>query len=246
VSTNHAKVGLWVNGNTDGLYAGGLRIRNTMADGVNFTGNTKNSRLEQSTLRNTGDDALAMWSWSNTGTVSNTVFAFNSAALPILANTVGIYGGTNNRVEDSLLTDVVFQGSGVTVSSWHSANPFGGTTTVQRNTLTRTGSHSLDWGSDIGALWVYAEANDITGAVLFKDLEVNDSSYQGLLLSWQKRVSNLTLDHVAFNGTGTLGLEFNSPGTGSFSYVTVAGNGGPGLANNAGFTINRGAGNSGF
>jgi hypothetical protein len=246
VATNHAKVGLWVNGNTDGLYAGGLRIRNTMADGVNVTGNTTNSRLEQSTLRNTGDDALAMWSWSNTGTVSNTVFAFNSAALPILANTVGIYGGTNNRVEDSLLTDVVFQGSGVTVSSWHSANPFGGTTTVQRNTLTRTGSHSLDWGSDIGALWVYAEANDITGAVLFKDLEVNDSSYQGLLVSWQKRVTDLTLDHVAFNGTGTIGLEFNSPGTGTFSYVTVTGNGGPGLANNAGFTINRGAGNSGF
>jgi hypothetical protein len=246
VATNHAKVGLWVNGNTDGLYAAGLRIRNTMADGVNVTGNTRNSRLEQSTLRNTGDDALAMWSWSNTGTVSNTVFAFNSVALPILANTVGIYGGTNNRVEDSILADVVFQGSGVTVSSWHSANPFGGTTAVQRNTLTRTGSHSLDWGSDIGALWVYAEANDITGAVLLKDLEVNDSSYQGLLLSWQKRVDNLTLDHVAFNGTGTAGLEFNSPGTGTFSYVTVTGNGGPGLANNAGFTINRGAGNSGF
>ncbi|MET0494827.1 MAG: CBM35 domain-containing protein [Actinoplanes sp.] len=246
VATNHAKVGLWVNGTTDGLYAAGLRIRNTMADGVNFTGNTKNSRLEQTTLRNTGDDSLAMWSWSNTGTVSNTVFAFNSAALPILANTAGIYGGNNNRVEDSLFTDVVFQGSGVTVSSWHSANPFGGTTAVQRNTLTRTGSHSLDWGSDIGALWVYAEANDITGAVLFKDLEVNDSSYQGLLLSWQKRVSNLTLDHVAFTGTGALGMEFNSPGTGTFSYVTITGNAGPALANSAGFTINRGPGNSGF
>ncbi|PRY29340.1 glycosyl hydrolase family 28-related protein [Pseudosporangium ferrugineum] len=246
VATNHAKVGLWVTGNTDGLYAAGLRIRNTMADGVNFTGNTRNSRLEQTTVRNTGDDCLAMWSWSATGTVRNTVFAFVSAALPILANTAGIYGGTDNRIEDSLFTDVVFQGSGVTVSSWHSANPFGGTTVVRRSTLTRTGSHSLDWGSDIGALWVYAEANDIAGAVLFQDLEVTDSSYQGLLLSWQKRVNNLTLDHVAFAGTGTLGMEFNSPGTGSFSYVTVSRTGGAALANNAGFTINRGPGNSGF
>ncbi|MET0419430.1 MAG: CBM35 domain-containing protein, partial [Actinoplanes sp.] len=246
VATDHAKVGLWVNGNTDGLYAVGLRIRNTMADGVNFTGNTRNTRMEQSTFRNTGDDAMAMWSWSSTGTVRNTVFAFNTAALPILANTAAIYGGTDNRIEDSLFSDIVFQGSGVTVSSWHSAMPFGGTTTVQRNTLTRTGSHSLDWGSDIGAIWLYAEANDITGAVLLRDLQVLDSSYQGLLLSWQKRVSNLTLERVAFNGTGTLGMEFNSPGTGNFSYVTVTGNGGAALANNAGFTINRGPGNSGF
>ena len=246
IATNHAKVGLWVNGNTDGLYAVGLRVRNTMADGVNFTGNTRNTRMEQSTFRNTGDDAMAMWSWSSTGTVRNTVFAFNTAALPILANTAAIYGGSDNRIEDSVFSDVVFQGSGVTVSSWHSAVPFAGTTTVQRNTLTRTGSHSLDWGSDIGAIWIYAEASDITAPVILRDLEVTDSTYQGLLLSWQKRVSNLTVERVAFRTTGTLGMEFNSPGAGTFSYVTVTGNGGAALVNNAGFVLNRGPGNSGF
>jgi hypothetical protein len=246
VATNHAKVGLWVKNGTNGLYAVGLRIRNTMADGANINGNTTNVRVEQSTTRNTGDDALAMWSWSGAGRVSNSVFAYNTLSLPILANGAAIYGGTDNRIEDNLITDIVFQGSGITVSSWHDALPFGGTTLVQRNTLARSGSYSLDWGSALGALWVYAPTNPITAPVVFRDLQVDDSSYQGLLTSWQVPVQNLTMERVAFRGTGTNGMEFNTPGAGTFSYVAVTGNGGPGLVNNSGFQITRGAGNSGW
>ena len=245
-ATNHAKVGLWAKGNTDGLYAAGMRIRNTMADGVNYTGNTRNSRVEQSTFRNTGDDAMAMWSWSPTGTVSNTVFAFNSAALPILANGAGVYGGANNRIEDNLITDTVFAGSGITVSTWHGAVPFSGTTVVQRNTLTRAGSFNLDWGSAIGALWIYAEATDITAPVQIRDLEITDSSYQGILLSWQRTISNLTFDHVAVNGTGSNGIEINAVGSATVSYVTLTGVGGTPLVNSMGYVLNRGPGNSGF
>jgi hypothetical protein len=234
----------------NGLYAVGLRIRNTMADGANingYDGATSNVRVEQSSTRNTGDDGLAMWSWSaGAGPVSNSVFAFNTLSLPILANGAAIYGGTDNRIEDNTVTDIVFQGAGITVSSWHDPYPFGGTTIVQRNTLTRAGSYSLDWGSAIGALWVYAPTNPINAPVVFRDIQVNDSSYQGLLTSWQINVGNLTLDHVAFNGAGTIGMEFNTPGAGTFSYVTVAGTGGPALANNSGFQITRGPGNSGF
>jgi hypothetical protein len=246
VATNHAKVGLWVKTGTRGLYAVGMRIRNTMADGVNVNGVTSNVRVEQTTSRNTGDDALAMWSWSSTGTVSNTVFAFNSIALPILANGAAIYGGANNRIEDNLITDSVFAGSGITVSTWHAAVPFSGTTVVQRNTLTRTGSFQLDWGSAIGALWIYAEASDITAPVQIRDLDINDSSYQGILLSWQKTISNLTLDHIAVNGTGSNGIEINAVGSATVSYVTVTGVGGTPLVNSMGYVLNRGPGNSGF
>lgn len=245
-ATNHAKVGLWVNGSTDGLLVSGVRVRNTMADGINLTGNTKNSEVEQSTMRNTGDDALAMWSWSSTGTVLNTVFAFNSVALPILANGAAIYGGANNRIEDNLISDTVFAGSGITVSTWHAAVPFSGTTVVRRDTLTRTGSFNLDWGSAIGALWIYAEASDITAPVQISNLDINDSSYQGILMSWQKTVSNLSFDHVAVTGTGTNGIEINVVGSASFTYVTVTGVGGTPLVNSLGYVLNRGAGNSGF
>jgi hypothetical protein len=140
----------------------------------------------------------------------------------------------------------VFTGSGITVSTWHAAVPFAGTTVVQRNTLTRTGAYSLDWGSAIGALWIYAEANDITAPVQIKDLQINDSSYQGILMSWQKTVSNLTFDHVAISGTGSNGIEINVVGSATFSYVTVTGVGGTPLVNSMGYTVNRGPGNSGF
>jgi hypothetical protein len=247
VASNHAKVGLWVNGNTNGLHAAGLRLRNTMADGVNINGNATGVRVEQSTLRNTGDDALAMWSWAGAGgTVRDSVFAFNTVALPILANGAAIYGGAGNRIEDNLVTDTVFQGSGVTVSNWHQATPFSGTTLVQRNTLTRTGSHSLDWNSDIGAVWLYAPETALNGAVVLRDLRVEDSSYQGLLASWQQPITNLTVERVTFAGTGSNGMEFNVPGNGTFSHVTVSGNGGPALVNNSGFTIVRGPGNTGW
>ena len=247
VATNHAKVGLWVKGDTNGLLASVLRVRNTMADGVNVNGNATGVRVEQSTFRNTGDDALAMWSYAGIGgTVRDSVFAFDTVSLPILANGAAVYGGANNRIEDTLVTDTVFQGSGITVSNWHDATPFSATTTVQRNTLTRTGTHSLDWGSDLGALWLYAPSTAFTGAVVLRDLTVNDSTYQGLLTSWQQAIPNLTVDRVTFTGTGTTAMEFNTPGNGIFSNVTVTANNGPPLANNSAFTITRGPGNTGW
>jgi hypothetical protein len=267
VASNHAKVGLWIK-QADGLLASGMRIRNTMADGLNINGNTTDVRVEQSDFRNTGDDALAMWSWESAGTVSRSVFAFNTIALPILANGVAIYGGTDNRAEDNLITDTVFNGAGVMVSTWHASMPFNGTTTVQRNTLTRTGTRNWDWHTHTGAIWLFAERSDITGAVVLRDLEVDDSNYHGLLLSWNKAVDNLTVANVRINGTGgatgsfddggatvtnanSHGIHFNLvSGAGRFDGVTVSGlkgTGSRGMVNDENrYTVQRGSGNSGW
>ena len=45
----------------DGLEFTGMRIRNTYADGINFTNGTRNSRVFNSSFRTTGDDSLAVW-----------------------------------------------------------------------------------------------------------------------------------------------------------------------------------------
>jgi hypothetical protein len=240
----HSKVGLWANGGTNGLYVAAVRIRDTFADGVNLNDAVSNTRVEQSVLRNTGDDALAMW--SHTTPVTNSAFTFNTVQLPMLANTAGIYGGNGNRVEDNLFSDTVYTASGVTVSSWHEAQPFGGTTIVQRNTLTRTGGWNNDWASSQGSIWIYAEAREITAPVLVKDIDVVDATYQGILLTWQKTISGITFDHVRIQGAGTYGIEIFSAGSGTFNYVTVTGAGSGGLNNTTGYTIVRGPGNSGF
>lgn len=68
----HANVGVWVGrdydnipelwGPADGLELTGMRIRNTYADGINFSNGTRSSRVFNSSFRTTGDDALAIWS----------------------------------------------------------------------------------------------------------------------------------------------------------------------------------------
>ena len=240
----HSKVGLWATGGTDGLYMAGVRIRDLFADGVNLNSGVRNSRVDQSVFRNTGDDALAMW--SNSAPVTNSAFTFNTATLPALANTAAIYGGEGNRIEDNLLSDTVYTASGITISTWHGALPFAGTTVVQRNTITRAGGFNTDWGSSQGGLWIYAEGRDITAPVLVKDVDILDSSYAGVLMSWQKTVTNLTFDHVRIQNTGTYGLEVHTAGSATFNYVTVTGTPNGGLLNDTAFTLIRGPGNSGF
>ena len=240
----HAKVGMWISSGTNGLYAVGLRIRNTFADGVNLNNNVVNTRVDQSVLRNTGDDALAMW--SNSASVTNSAFTFNTAVLPMLANPAAIYGGSGNRIEDNILADSVYAGSGIAISTWHQSQPFAGTTLVSRNTLTRTSSYERNWGSSIGSLWIYAEARDITTPVIFSNIDVIDSTYQGILLSFQRTITNVTFDHVTINGAGTYGIELNAAGSATFNYVTVTGAASGGLLNSTGYTLIRGPGNSGF
>jgi hypothetical protein len=244
VWVEHTKVGLWASSGTNGLYVVGVRIRDTFADGVNLNNNVVDTRVDQSTLRNTGDDALAMW--SHDAPVTNSAFTFNTAALPMLANTAAIYGGNGNRIEDNLFSDTVYAAAGVAVSTWHQAQPFSGTTLVQRNTLTRTSGYERNWGSSLGAVWIYAEARDITAPVLVKDVDVLDSTYQGILLSFQRTISNLTFDHVRIAGAGTYGIELNAAGSATFTYVTVTGAVSGGLNNLTGYTVVRGPGNSGF
>ncbi|GAA3595244.1 CBM35 domain-containing protein [Kribbella ginsengisoli] len=246
----HSKVGLWANSGTNGLYVAGVRIRDMFADGVNlntFSGDgsaVSNSRVDQSVFRNTGDDALAMWSFNSA--VANCAFTFNTATLPALANTAAIYGGNGNRIEDNLFSDTVYTASGITISTWHSAQPFSGTTSVQRNTITRAGGFNTDWNSSQGGLWIYAEAREITAPVLIKDVDIIDSTYQGILMSWQKNVTNLTFDHVKVQTTGTYGIDLQVAGSATFNYVTVSGTGSGGLNNAFGYTLIRGPGNSGF
>jgi hypothetical protein len=271
VAINHTKVGLWINGRTNGLEIAGVRVRNTMADGINVTvnetGGSSNVRVEQSTLRNTGDDAMALWSRGfGPFDVTNSVFAFNTVALPILANGAAIYGGTGNRIEDNLISDTVFNGAGIEVGSRFTKTDMTGTATVQRNTLTRTGSHHWDFGTHIGAVWIWAAQEDgnMTGRIDVRDLQVDSSSYQGMYVSYARQVANLVLDNVKFTGTGantsgengtsnagSHGMQFDAvSGSGQFGNVTVtglSGSGSLGISNPGGqFVVTKGSGNSGW
>jgi hypothetical protein len=215
-----------------------------MADGTNLHANVTNTRVDQTVVRNTGDDALAMF--SDGTAVTNCAFTFDTVQSPLLANGIGIYGGAGNAARDNLLSDTVTASAGIAVSTRFGI-PFSGPITVQRNTLTRTGGYEPNWQAPFGAVWVYAVNSDITTPVTIADNTIADSTYQAVLLSNGRQISNLLLDHDTINGAGTYGIDINNvTGSMTANYVTVTGALSGGLNNPGGYTILRGPGNSGW
>jgi Pectate lyase superfamily protein/Carbohydrate binding module (family 35)/Carbohydrate binding module (family 6) len=242
---DHDKVGMWPDSGTNGLYVDAVRIRDQWADGINLHANIQNTVVSQSSIRNTGDDAMAMF--SDGTAVTNSAFTFNTIADPMLANGIGIYGGNNDSATDNLVSDIVVNGSGITVST-NFGIPFSGPILVTRNTLNRSGSYQKDYGSDVGAIWIYAQQTDITNAVTISYNTINDSTYQAILLSWDKVISNLLLDHDTITTCGTYGIDIYAltGGSTTANYVTVTGAASGGLNNTVGYTIIRGAGDTGW
>ncbi len=239
----HTKVGIWAVPGT-GLDVAGARIRDVFADGIHFHGGSNGSRVEQTVVRNTGDDELALD--TEGGNVTDCVLTHNTVQSPIQANGIGVYGGADNTVENNQVSDTVAFGSGITISTAFGGG-FTGPITVADNTLTRAGSFNSNWGSAIGALWIYADLADITQPVNVTGNTIDDSSYQGLLLSFGKQITNLSLTDDTIAGAGTYGIDIESV-TGSMSAtgVAVSGTASGGLNNPGGYTINRGAGDTGF
>jgi hypothetical protein len=247
VWVEHTKVGYWVGaGNVaDGLVITGCRFRDLMADGVNFASGTSNSEVVSSHFRNTGDDALASWSTgADPGMNSKNVFHFDTVQVPWRANCFGIYGGSDNRVEDNVCADVVTY-PGVLVAQQFGSDAFGGTTTVQRNTITRAGGHMFN--QEHGAVEVFGSLGPVSG-VLLKDLQIDSPTYAGLHIEGPNPITNATFDTISITNAGSYGIlvRAKSTGGGTFSNVTVTGSSGLNYEPNASFTITKGAGDSGW
>jgi hypothetical protein len=241
----HTKVGLWAVPGT-GLLASGLRARDIFADGIHVHGGSSGSRVEQSSVRNTGDDGIALD--TEGGNVTGCTVSHNSVQTPVLANGIGVYGGGGNVVENNVVRDTVVNGSGITVSSWFGQN-FSGPTTVRGNLLQRTGSYQKNWSSDIGAVWIYAaDQGDITQPIVLSGNTISDSTYQAVLLSYHHVISNVTVDRDVIAGAGTYAFDlYDVSGGMTISNTSVTATGG-GINNNGspGFIVTRGPGNSGF
>jgi hypothetical protein len=164
----------------------------------------------------------------------------------MLANTFAIYGGQDNKILDSIGSDTVTASAGINISTRFGASAFGGTTEVRRNTLNRTGGYEPNWATSFGGLWIYAENSSISAPIVVDTLVINNSTYDGIKLSYNQAISNLTFNNVQVNGAGGYGLNVDGvTGTGTFSYMTVTGAALGGLYNTT-YTIIRGAGNSGW
>ncbi|MEV6312073.1 CARDB domain-containing protein [Streptomyces sp. NPDC051840] len=236
----HANVGVWVGrdydnipdlwGPGDGVEFTGMRIRNTYADGINFANGTRNSTVFNSSLRNTGDDALAVWSSKYVKNPSVDVghdnhFRNNTIQLPWRANGVAIYGGYGNTIENNIISDTMNY-PGVMLATDHDPLPFSGQTLIANNALHRTGGAFWGEAQEFGAITLFAAGQDIPG-VTIRDTDIRDSTYDGIQFKSGggsvpgARISGVTIDN-SVNGAGIL-AHGGARGSATLTDVTITG-----------------------
>ncbi|MBE1577603.1 CARDB domain-containing protein [Amycolatopsis roodepoortensis] len=233
----HANVGAWVGrdysnvpalwGPGDGLEFSGMRIRNTYADGINFTNGTRNSKVFNSSFRTTGDDSLAVWANQYVKDPSqdiahDNVFANNTIQLPWRANGIAIYGGYGNKIENNIVHDTMNY-PGIMLATDHDPLPFSGETLIANNALYRCGG--VFWGEqqEFGAITFFAQGKDIPGVVL-RDTEIHDSTYDGVQFKTGGGVVTAALSGVKIdksnNGAGILAMS-GARGSATLTNVTI-------------------------
>jgi hypothetical protein len=242
----HTKVGYWVGAGTNGLVITGSRFRDLFADGVNFCNGTSNSLIENSHFRNTGDDAVASWSPKGDSVNSGNVFRFNTVQVPWRANCFAIYGGKDNHIEDNLCSDVVTY-PGILIAQQFNSNPFEGSTSVERNSLFRTGGPMFHLQH--GALKIWSAQGAIPGLIV-KDILIDSPTFSGLQLDGSYPIS-ASFENIEISNAGTDGIYLSSSlsGDASFSSVIVSNSGKNAFLNYSPklkFTINFGEGNIGW
>ncbi|MFL1433114.1 MULTISPECIES: glycosyl hydrolase family 28-related protein, partial [unclassified Nocardiopsis] len=253
----HLKVGLWLTGPNDRLVVERNRFYDMKADGLNINGTARDVSVRQNFLRNTGDDALAMWSL-HAPTVGS-AFEYNTISQPNLANGIAIYGGTDLTVRGNLVVDTNALGSGIAISNQAFAQPFfplRGTITVDGNELVRTGAMNPNWNHPMGALRVDSYDSAIEARVEITDTTVTDSPWSVFeFVSGGGRglpVRNVTVDGATVDGAGTVVVQAETPGSVEFANVTATGVGVAGVYNcpfpqgSGVFSLQDGGGNSGW
>lgn len=221
----HANVGVWVGrdydnipelwGPADGLEFSGMRIRDTYADGINFSNGTRNSKVFNSSFRTTGDDALAVWANKYVKDQSVDIghdnsFTNNTVQLPWRANGIAIYGGYGNKIENNLIYDTMNY-PGIMLATDHDPLPFSGTTLIANNGLYRCGGVFWNEDQEFGAITLFPQNLPIPG-VTIRDTEILDSTYDGIQFKTGSgvmqdvRITNVRIDK-SNNGAGILAMS---------------------------------------
>lgn len=199
----HVKCGVWTLRGTKNMRIENCRIRNTMADGVNFCDGTEYSTVRNCHIRYTGDDALATWSpsgdWSSKKPCVGNRFLNNRIQFPWLANGIGIYGGRDHAAMGNTVQGTVLSGGGLLISSGHGAIPFSGTIRATDNTFLKTGGECYI-GAQVGAIWVHAAESDIDVPVIIEQTRILDSSGAGISVHGPRRIADLRLAEATIHG----------------------------------------------
>jgi hypothetical protein len=237
----HTKAGIWLDGSMTNDTITGSTIVDQLADGINFHTGVTHSTASNNFIRNTGDDALAMW--SDTVADANDTFDHNTVQTPVLANGIALYGGTDNTVSNNLVADPIREGSALHLGSRFGSQPFVGHVWLTNNTTVRAGSLELNWNIGLGALWIYALEGTINADVEVAGDNFLDSTYNAIMLvsdygvKDQYSISNVHFSNIHVDGTGTSVLDARTAGSATFQNVVARNVGAVGINNCGSFNF---------
>ncbi|MDT4930980.1 MAG: hypothetical protein QOF92_3847 [Pseudonocardiales bacterium] len=232
---HHTKVGMWFDGPMTNLRITNSVITDQIADGINFHTGVTHSVASNNFIRNTGDDALAMWSEKTEN--ANDTFDHNTVQTPVLANGIALYGGADNTISNNLVADPIREGSGIQVGSRFGAEAFTGHVWITNNTTVRAGTYELNWNIGLGAIWFYALEKNIDADIEVVGDNFLDNTYNAILLVSDfpvkdlYSITNVHFKDVKVDGTGTSVVSARAAGSASFENVDARNVGAVGVNN---------------
>ena len=195
---DHFECGFWLAdyvGNTwysDSTKIVNCRIRNNLADGVNFCQGTSNAAVYNCSIRNNGDDGLAMWNNNYLSKKDETgnIFAYNTIEFIWRAGGIAIYGGDNHKIYNNYICDTTMA-SGIHLNTNFGGYKFTNTKAIyfENNVLIRTGCQKDSWGGTLAAI-------DIQGNV--KNIVFHNNSIYEPQATATRTVNNA---NITFDGT---------------------------------------------
>jgi hypothetical protein len=236
VWVEHFECGMWVGdyGHTPAIYANGLlvensRIRNNLADGINFSQGTSNSTVRNSSVRNNGDDALAVWTSDTNGAPAgvNNTFSYNTIENNWRAGGIAFFGGSGHKADHNYIIDTV-GGSGIRMNTvfpgYHFLNNTG--IVFSDTTIINSGTSQDLYNGERGAIDLEA-SNDAIRNVTFTNIDIINTQRDAIQFGYGGGFENIVFNNITINGTGLDGVttsRFSGSHQGAAIY-TYTGNG---------------------
>lgn len=226
----HFECGFWVGdyAHTPAIIADGLlienaRVRNNLADGVNFAQGTSNSTVRNSSIRNNGDDGLAVWT-SNVNAAPagvNNLFTYNTIEHNWRAAAIAFFGGSGHKATYNMIVDSIGS-SGFRMNTVFPGYHFQNNTGIEfsNSTIIRSGTSLDTWGGERGAIDLEASSDPIRN-VTISNIDIFDTQRSAVQMGYSGGFQGVVFNNIKINGTGKDGVttsRFAGPHLGAAIY----------------------------
>ncbi len=192
---------MWV---ADGLLIENGRVRNNLADGINFCQGTKNSTAQNCSIRNNGDDGLAVWPSSTNGApmAINDTFSHNTIENNWRAGGIAFFGGSGHKAQFNYVKDC-FMGSGIRLNTVFPGYDFENNTgiTFSDTIIVNCGTSQDVYNGEHGAIDLEAAKTSIRN-VTFTNMDIIDSQRDAVQMGDNAGLTNIVFNRTNINGTG--------------------------------------------